>query len=119
MPVSSSAREAAPPAIVVSPPEPGQLVEVRRRQWVVADAQSSAIGNGHSSPQHLLTLSSIDEDSLGEQIEVVWEIEPGAHVMRKSLQLQCSPAAREQHALIESLHRDDYVLPAQTFVAGR
>jgi superfamily II DNA or RNA helicase len=68
---------------LVSPPEPGQLVEVRRRQWVVADMQVSA-GNGHSSPQHFLTLSSIDEDSLGEQVEVIWQIEPGAHIIERA-----------------------------------
>jgi superfamily II DNA or RNA helicase len=69
---------------VTSSPEPGQLVEVRRRQWVVADMQTSPAGNGHSSPQHFVTLSSIDEDSLGEQIEVIWEIEPGAHIIEKA-----------------------------------
>lgn len=68
---------------VVAPPEPGQLVEVRRRQWVVADRQAS-VGNGHSPGQNLVTLSSIDEDSLGEQIEVIWEIEPGAHIIEKA-----------------------------------
>jgi SNF2 family DNA or RNA helicase len=31
-----------------------------------------------------LTLSSIDEDALGEQIEVIWEIEPGAHIIEKA-----------------------------------
>jgi superfamily II DNA or RNA helicase len=46
--------------------------------------QTSPAGNGHSRPQHFVTLSSIDEDSLGEQIEVVWEIEPGAHVIEKA-----------------------------------
>ena len=69
---------------VTSSPEPGQLVEVRRRQWVVADMQTSPARNGHSSPQHFVTLSSIDEDSLGEQIEVVWEIEPGAHIIERA-----------------------------------
>ncbi len=69
---------------VMSAPEPGQLVEVRRRQWVVADMQTSTAGNGHPAPQHFVTLSSIDEDSLGEEIEVVWEIEPGAHVIEKA-----------------------------------
>ena len=44
----------------------------------------SACGNGQSSPQNFLTLSSIDEDSLGEQIEVVWEIEPGAHIIERA-----------------------------------
>ena len=69
---------------VASSPEPGQLVEVRRRQWVVADMQTSTPTTGRSSPQHFVTLSSIDEDSLGEQIEVVWEIEPGAHIIEKA-----------------------------------
>jgi superfamily II DNA or RNA helicase len=69
---------------VISTPEPGQLVEVRRRQWVVADILASeVIGSGHS-PQHLVTLSSIDEDGLGEELQVVWEIEPGAHIIEKA-----------------------------------
>jgi hypothetical protein len=69
---------------VTSSPEAGQLVEVRRRQWVVADIQTSPAGNGHFSAQHLVSLSSIDEDSLGEQIDVIWEIEPGAHIIEKA-----------------------------------
>jgi len=80
---TASAADSAKTA-VISPPEAGQLVEVRRRQWVVADTQTSPHENGHSSPQNLVTLSSIDEDSLGEQIEVVWEIEPGAHVIERA-----------------------------------
>ncbi len=71
-------------ASAVSTPEPGQLVEVRRRQWIVAEVEASATGNSHLAPQHYLTLSSIDEDSLGEQLEVVWEIEPGAHVIERA-----------------------------------
>lgn len=69
---------------MVSPPEPGQLVEVRRRQCVVSNRQTSPAGNGRSSTQNLVTLSSIDEDSLGEEVEVIWEIEPGAHVIEKA-----------------------------------
>jgi superfamily II DNA or RNA helicase len=46
--------------------------------------QTSPAANEHSSPQHFVTLSSIDEDSLGEQIEVIWEIEPGAHIIEKA-----------------------------------
>ena len=77
----SAVRDESLQAPVISPPEPGQLVEVRRRQWVVAEVHASSKGNGHTTRQHYLTLSSIDEDSLGEQLEVVWEIEPGAHVI--------------------------------------
>lgn len=65
-------------------PESGQLVEVRRRQWVVASVQASAPDNGYGESQHCLTLSSIDEDALGEQLEVIWEIEPGAHIIEKA-----------------------------------
>ena len=61
-------------------PEPGQLVEVRRRQWVVADVVSSKLAS-NSAPQNSVTLSSIDEDGLGEELEVIWEIEPGAQVI--------------------------------------
>ena len=67
-----------------STPEPGQLVEVRRRQWVVADILASEPINSGYPPQHMVTLSSIDEDALGEELQVVWEIEPGAHVIEKA-----------------------------------
>ena len=63
-------------------PEPGQLVEVRRRQWVVADVDAAGLDTG--APQHCLTLSSIDEDGLGEELQVVWEIEPGAQVIERA-----------------------------------
>ncbi|WP_317931939.1 DISARM system SNF2-like helicase DrmD [Halioxenophilus sp. WMMB6] len=66
-----------------TPPEPGQLVEVRRRQWIVADIQRSQSISNFTNKQHYVTLSSIDEDGLGEELEVVWEIEPGAHVIER------------------------------------
>ncbi|CZH02456.1 DISARM system SNF2-like helicase DrmD [Legionella pneumophila serogroup 1] len=65
-----------------SRPEPGQLVEVRRRQWVVSDVQGQSFEfNGE---QHLVTLSSLDEDALGEEIQVIWQIEPGAKVLENA-----------------------------------
>lgn len=64
-------------------PEPGQLVEVRRRQWVVADVVSSRLAS-NSAPQNAVTLSSIEEDGLGEELEVIWEIEPGAQVIERA-----------------------------------
>ena len=74
---------------MISIPEQGQLVEVRRRQWVVADVLRSTMADGSptmssSSNQHLITLSSIDEDALGEEAQVVWEIEPGARILEKA-----------------------------------
>lgn len=64
-------------------PEPGQLVEVRRRQWIVSEINAGAIAPGRAK-QHLVRLASIDEDSLGEEIEVLWELEPGAHVIERA-----------------------------------
>jgi superfamily II DNA or RNA helicase len=66
-------------------PEPGQLVEVRRRQYVVADIVASKLPSDTlqdpiSPRQHLVTLSAVEEDSLGEELRVVWEIEPGARI---------------------------------------
>ncbi|BAL13478.1 MULTISPECIES: DISARM system SNF2-like helicase DrmD [Bradyrhizobium] len=76
--------ETIEPAHVRSAPEAGQLVEVRRRQWIVADIDASKPSTGIAAPQHWVTLASIDEDSLGETLEVVWELEPGAHIIEKA-----------------------------------
>lgn len=70
-------------------PEQGQLVEARRRPWVVSEiVRSSPIGvsgvGRRAEPQHLVSLSSIEEDALGEELEVVWEIEPGARVLERA-----------------------------------
>ena len=46
-------------------PEPGQLVEVRRRHWIVADVQAGKTQGDTVMPQHRVTLSSVDEDSHG------------------------------------------------------
>lgn len=42
-------------------PEPGQLVEVRRRQWVVTDVSSGALSSMSNGDQHLVGLSSLDK----------------------------------------------------------
>jgi hypothetical protein len=34
-------------------------------------------------PQHLLTPSSVEDDGLGEELQVTWEYEPGAKVIEK------------------------------------
>lgn len=65
-------------------PDPGQLVEVRRRHWVVSQVQKSSLSSDLSRQQHLVTLASLEEDSLGEDLQVIWQIEPGAKVMEKA-----------------------------------
>jgi superfamily II DNA or RNA helicase len=64
-------------------PEAGQLVEVRRRQWIVSDVDASA-ASPELPKRNLVKLASIDEDALGEEIEVLWELEPGAHVIERA-----------------------------------
>ena len=71
-----------------SPPEQGQLVSVRSRNWMVTDVStctlpSERLQTGLESPQHLLTLSSVEDDGLGEELNVIWELEPGARVVEK------------------------------------
>ena len=58
-------------------------MEVRRRQWIVADVDAAAVAP-ELPRQNLVKLASIDEDGLGEEIEVVWELEPGAHVIERA-----------------------------------
>jgi superfamily II DNA or RNA helicase len=65
-------------------PEQGQLVEVRKRQFVVAEVARSALPTDGRAAQHLVSLTSIEDDALGEQVQVVWEIEPGARVLERA-----------------------------------
>jgi len=69
-------------AVVVQPPEVGQLVEVRRRLWIVGDVDGGSLEPG--TPHDLVTLTAVDEDALGEQITVVWQLEPGARIVEKA-----------------------------------
>jgi superfamily II DNA or RNA helicase len=63
-------------------PELGQLVEVRRRQWVVMNIEQSAPAlRERFERQNLVTLASLDEDAMGESLVAVWELEPGARVL--------------------------------------
>jgi len=70
--------------ICASAPEPGQLAEVRRRQWVVSDIQGFYAVDTNERSQNYVTLNSIEDDALGEELEVVWEIEPGARAIEKA-----------------------------------
>ena len=71
-----------------TPPEQGQLVSVRERRFIVTDVARSTLPDSPLRPsgngaQHLVSLSSIEDDALGEELQVFWEIEPGAKVIEK------------------------------------
>src|SRR5260370_644159 len=72
-----------------SPPEQGQLVNVRQRQFVVSEVNKSTLAQSSLSSltgqaQHLITLASIEDDALGEELQVIWELEPGARIIERA-----------------------------------
>jgi superfamily II DNA or RNA helicase len=69
-------------------PELGQLVKVRSRQYVVTDIRPTAIPVNPMLPglqqlQNLVMLSSVEDDALGEELQVIWELEPGAFIRER------------------------------------
>ncbi len=58
-------------------PEQGQLVQVRNRHYVVLDVDEYA-DNGQISRK--VRLECLDDDALGDRLEVIWEREIGAEV---------------------------------------
>jgi superfamily II DNA or RNA helicase len=60
-------------------PDPNQLVYVRGRHWVVSEVRRSTLGD--REPQHVVDLVSVDDLGLGDELTVVWEVEPGARVL--------------------------------------
>lgn len=66
-------------------PDEGQLVSVRCQQWVVSSVAKSGLPDRPLHPfdgeaQHLATLASVENDGLGEELQIIWEIEPRAVV---------------------------------------
>ena len=74
-------------SVAPSPPEQGQLVDVRQRRYVVTEVVASTLPASPLRParpaQHLVTLSSVEDDALGEELQVLWELEPGTRVHEK------------------------------------
>lgn len=69
-------------------PEPGQVVFVRQRPFVVSDVKLSNLPaesvNQASRKESLVSLSSVEDEGLGEELQVIWEMEPGTHIPEKS-----------------------------------
>jgi SNF2 family DNA or RNA helicase len=75
--------------LLLNPPEQGQLVSVRQRRYVVTEVAKSTLPDRplnatSNGAQHLITLSSVEDDALGEELQIIWEIEPGAKVIEKA-----------------------------------
>ena len=68
------------------PLDVGQLVRVRGQQWVVSELSVAQLPADELAPialpgRTLVTLTSVSEDDLGEELTVVWEVEPGRAVI--------------------------------------
>ncbi|MFD5563679.1 DISARM system SNF2-like helicase DrmD [Kitasatospora griseola] len=76
--MASGAERAALPPV----PEPGQVVMVRGSTWAVSDIQRQGLprspaDEGVPRLSHVVSLQSLDEDRLGQELTVVWELEVG------------------------------------------
>jgi superfamily II DNA or RNA helicase len=73
-------------------PEEGQLVHIRQRQFVVTDVLASSLPpdplkTRATTDQHLVSLNCVADDGFGEELQVIWEIEPGARVIDRGSDL--------------------------------
>ena len=66
----------APPSLAILT-RPTEIILVSPVPWV------SMLPTGLESPQHLLNLASVENDALGEELNVIWELEPGARIVEK------------------------------------
>jgi hypothetical protein len=67
-------------------PEAGQLVRVRGHQWVVSNVSTShqpqdELAATRIPGRTLVTLTSVSDDDLGDELTVAWEIEPGREIV--------------------------------------
>jgi superfamily II DNA or RNA helicase len=74
-------------------PLQGQLASVRQRRYVVVSVVQGIRSDDTLLPgsvrdlaqaQHVVTLSSVEDDALGEELQVIWELEPGARIIAKN-----------------------------------
>jgi len=70
------------------PPEIGQVISFRQKKFFVTDIQentsnSNLINEVIVSNMHLVNLSSIEDDDLGNETSIIWQIEPGVKIEEK------------------------------------
>ena len=76
----------APRRPVPALPEPGQVVQVRGAVWAVTEVEAQGLlrspaDDGQARLEHVVALQSLDEDRMGEELRVVWELEVGNSVV--------------------------------------
>ena len=79
----SSERSGVPAAAYVPRlPKQGEIVNVRGATWAVADVRAQGLprspaDEAEAGLTHVVRLQSLDEDRLGQELGVVWELEVG------------------------------------------
>ncbi|WP_331758098.1 DISARM system SNF2-like helicase DrmD (plasmid) [Nocardia sp. NBC_01377] len=72
-------------SVVDTAPEVGELVRVRGQQWIVNRRNTSTQPRDELAidlpGRTLVTLTSVSDDDLGDELTVVWEVEPGREVL--------------------------------------
>ena len=82
----SAERAGGTPQTLVPPlPEQGQIVNVRGAAWAVAEMITQGLprspaDEGEPGLTHVVQLQSLEEDRLGQELAVVWELEVGQTV---------------------------------------
>ena len=66
-------------------PSEGQVVLLRGEYWAVTEIKNQGLPRSSADEtnqlQHMVSLSSLAEERLGHEIEVIWEIEVGSSIM--------------------------------------
>lgn len=65
-------------------PELGQVVRCRNRVWAVNEVTPSLLPPdpiGGARPHHLVLMSSFEDDGFGDELSVIWMLEPGTTVI--------------------------------------
>lgn len=77
-------RGTSAPVLEFVVPELGQVVRCRDRIWAVNEVLLSSLPVDPISgtrPQHLVRMSSLEDDGFGDELTVIWEIESGTQVI--------------------------------------
>ncbi|MDO5696759.1 MAG: DISARM system SNF2-like helicase DrmD [Dermatophilus congolensis] len=82
----SASRHRQGPRPIPEVPQPGRIVSVRGSTWAVTDVRVQGLGRSaaddpHVHDEHIVSLQSLEEDRLGEELMVVWELELGHGVV--------------------------------------
>ena len=75
------------------------MVRVRGQHWVVSDVSASMLppdvlatrgGEGHT----LVSLSNVEDHGLGDELDVIWEVEPGREILEVATLPELVPSAK-------------------------